>query len=47
MVFIWLAAISRPEAEIKPEITGWLRKFGREAQAQQAHEQQHAPAIRN
>ena len=29
IVFIWLAAISKPEAEIKPEITGWLKKFAR------------------
>ena len=29
MVFIWLAAMSKPEAEIKPEITGWLKKFAR------------------
>ena len=25
----WLAAINRPEAEIKPEITGWLKKLAK------------------
>ena len=29
MVFIWLRAISNPDAEIKPEMTGWLRKLAR------------------
>ena len=28
-VFNWLKAISKPEAEIKPEITGWLKKFAK------------------
>ena len=28
-VLSWLAAISRPEAEMKPEITGWLKKLAR------------------
>ena len=27
--FSWLAAIRMPEAEMKPAITGWLRKFAR------------------
>ena len=29
MCFSWLAAMIRPEAVMKPEITGWLRKFAR------------------
>ena len=29
MVFIWLSAISKPDAEMKPEITGWLKKFAK------------------
>ncbi len=28
-VLSWLAAISKPEAEMKPEMTGWLRKLAR------------------
>lgn len=41
-VFIWLKAMSKPEAEMKPEMTGWLKKIGQETQAQQTHQQQHA-----
>jgi hypothetical protein len=29
MVFSWPAAISNADAEMKPEITGWLRKLAR------------------
>ena len=29
MCFSWLAAISRPEAVMKPEITGWDRRLAR------------------
>ena len=28
-VLIWLKAISKPEAEMNPEITGWLKKLAK------------------
>ena len=29
MVFNWLSAINKPEAEMKPEMTGWLKKLAK------------------
>ena len=29
MVLSWLSAISKPDAEMKPEMTGWLKKFAK------------------
>ena len=29
MVFNWLSAINKPDAEMNPEMTGWLKKLAK------------------